>query len=93
VSGGPFGGGNANAARQFRSSPAQNNSTELAGPNFGYYGRYDVILYRINAEYASLYSENGSSSINLSQPYTNVNNGLGIFTGLAADTLRITVTK
>jgi hypothetical protein len=93
ISGGPFGGGNNNPARQFRSSPAQTSSTELAGPNFTYYGRYDVILYKINAEYAALYSDNGSSSINLSQPFTNITNGLGIFTGLASDTIRITVTQ
>jgi Domain of unknown function (DUF4249) len=92
--GGPFGGNiNNNAARQFRSSPTQTSNSELLGLNFRYYGRYEVVLYKINAEYASLYSDNGNSSINLSQPFTNVNNGLGIFTGLASDTLRITVTK
>jgi Domain of unknown function (DUF4249) len=88
-----FGGNTTNLSRQFRSNPSRSTSTELIGPNFQYYGRYDLILYKINGEYASLYENNGSSSINLTAPFTNVENGLGIFTGIASDTLRLTVKK
>jgi hypothetical protein len=88
---GPFGGGN--PQRQFRISPTQGNSTEIPGPQFSYYGRYEIVLHRINPEYATLYADNGNSSLNLSQPFTNVTNGLGIFTGYSSDTIIVNVIK
>jgi hypothetical protein len=92
-SGGPFGGTGGNNQRSFRQSPVQGSSVELRSQLFSYYGNYNVILFRINAEYASLYADNGSSSLNLTTPYTNVTNGLGIFTGIASDTLKFVVKK
>lgn len=79
--------------RQFRSRPQATNAYEIRPRQFVYYGAHDLILYRINAEYASLYDGNGSNSLNLTAPYTNVKNGLGIFTGVSADTLKLRVTK
>jgi hypothetical protein len=86
-----FGGGS--NRRFFRQAPFQGNNTDLQGQLFRYYGNYNLILFRINVEYASLYADNGTSSINLTTPYTNVTNGLGIFTGMASDTLKFVVTK
>ncbi|MEN9611807.1 MAG: hypothetical protein RLZZ628_2621 [Bacteroidota bacterium] len=86
-----FGGGS--NRRFFRQAPFQGNNTDLQGQLFRYYGNYNLILFRINVEYASLYADNGTSSINLTTPYTNVTNGLGIFTGMASDTLKFAVTK
>lgn len=77
----------------FRSEPEQTSTYELGFQSFTYYGTHRVILYRLNAEYAPLYDDNRNSSQNLSTPYTNVLGGLGIFTGLNADTLSIEVTK
>jgi hypothetical protein len=77
----------------FRSEPEQNSSFEVGFQNFTYYGQHQVVLYRLNAEYASLYDDNGNSSQNLTTPYSNIVGGLGIFTGLNADTLMIKVTK
>ncbi|NJO24567.1 MAG: hypothetical protein HC867_00495 [Bacteroidia bacterium] len=42
-------------------------------------------------EYAALYNSNGNSSQNLTTVPTNVQNGLGIFTGVNADTVFVTV--
>jgi hypothetical protein len=42
-------------------------------------------------DYASLYSENSTSSQNLTNPSTSIVNGYGIFTGLNADTLYLNV--
>ncbi len=77
----------------FRSEPEQNSSFEVGFQNFTYYGTHQVLLYRLNAEYASLYDDNGNSSQNLTTPYSNIVGGLGIFTGLNADTLMLEVTK
>ena len=75
----------------FRSNPLQSNTFQIRSRQFQYYGRHWIILYKINAEYAALYQNNGNSSLNIKTPYTNVTNGLGIFTGINADTLKIRV--
>ena len=51
------------------------------------FGRHQVIVYKVNPEYALMLSEQSSSSFSLSEPYTNVINGRGIFTGMTSDTL------
>lgn len=80
-------------SRQFRSRPQATSAYEIRPRQFVYYGRHDMILYRINGEYASLHDDSGSNSLNLTAPYTNVKNGLGIFTGVSADTLKLLVSK
>ena len=57
------------------------------------FGTHRVIVFRVNPEYAALYESSGSSSVSLAQPPTNVNNGLGIFSGLSGDTLLFEVEK
>jgi hypothetical protein len=52
-----------------------------------------LILYHLNADYAALYNDTGNSSQNLTNPTTNIENGLGIFTGINADTLLLNVIK
>jgi Domain of unknown function (DUF4249) len=59
--------------------------------NFTYLGNHNVLLFRINKEYNEALKSSGTRSLNLTNPYTNVVNGLGIFTGLTADTLHINV--
>ena len=61
--------------------------------SFNYYGHYQVILLRVNDEYINLLKSNSrGSSQNLTNPPTNVNNGLGIFTAMQADMLALRVT-
>ena len=79
--------------RAFRSEPQQTNTWNIQSLSFRYYGAHHVILYRLNAEYAALYEDSGSNSTNLTSPFTNVSNGLGIFTGVNADTIVVTVVK
>ncbi len=78
--------------------PSFNRPTQLAGaeietPRIQYYGMHDILLMHVQPEYAALYETNGSSSLNLAPPPTNIENGLGIFTGYAADTLQLLVKK
>lgn len=57
------------------------------------FGRYAVIVFRVNPEYAALYAVSSSSSQSITQPPTNVENGLGVFTGVSSDTLYFEVKK
>lgn len=79
--------------RFFRNAPTQSNQYEIQSMQFQYYGRHRLILYHLNADYAALYNDTGNSSQNLTNPTTNIENGLGIFTGINADTLLLNVIK
>lgn len=76
----------------FRLPPHRGDSQQVTLGRFSYYGEHVVILYRIQPEYAALYESSGSNSNDLVAPPTNINGGLGIFTGVhAADTLSVHV--
>lgn len=77
----------------FRNQPTQTSSAQLDARDFSYYGIYNVILYKLNPDYAALYNGSGNNSQNLTKPICNINNGLGIFSGINADTLKITITQ
>jgi hypothetical protein len=86
-------GGNA-PTRFFRGEPIQGNSSTIGSRQFEYYGTYYVILFHVNPDYAALYKEQeSSSSLNLTSPFTNVVNGLGIFTAIHSDTVLFKVKK
>ncbi|CAH0995716.1 hypothetical protein EMA8858_01841 [Emticicia aquatica] len=78
---------------RFTNEPLTGSSNILRSQSFEYFGNHDVILYRVNAEYAALYQSSGTTSQNLSTPPTSIINGLGIFTGINADTLKFLVKK
>jgi hypothetical protein len=79
--------------RAFRNEPVQNESQELRGMSFTYYGRHRVILFRLNPEYAALYEDLNTTSLDLTAPPSNITNGLGIFTGINSDTLYVQVNE
>ena len=60
---------------------------------FSHYGTHEIIVYRVNPEYAALYESSGNSTLSLEEPPTNIENGLGIFTGASSDTLYLEVIK
>ena len=60
---------------------------------FSHYGTHQIIVYRVNPEYATLYDSSGNSTLSLEEPPTNIENGLGIFTGASSDTLYLEVVK
>lgn len=55
------------------------------------FGMHQIIIFRVNPEYAALYETSGTTSTTITQPPTNVVNGLGLFTGLSSDTLFLNV--
>lgn len=77
--------------RSFRSRPEQGSLQMLDPMQFTYYGTHQIILYRLNAEYADLYEQIEATSLDIEAPPSNVENGLGIFTGINSDTLIVEV--
>jgi len=73
----------------FRSEPTQDYTQDINSRSFMYYGLHRIILYKLNAEYAELYEQLGTSSLDITAPPSNIENGLGIFTGVNSDTLYI----
>ena len=57
------------------------------------FGTHRVIVYKVNQEYADLYVSLEQDSRNLNEPFSNVNNGLGIFTAFNSDTLYFELKK
>lgn len=95
---GPNGGGGGNPngdvpPTERLSQPSQTNTQSINQRQFSYYGNYQFILFKVNAEYNNLYNNRGQSSLNLTNPPTNITNGFGIFTAMNADTVTIKVVK
>ena len=61
--------------------------------NLQQYGTYRIIIYQVNPEYAALFNDAGNTSLTINEPPTNVENGVGIFTGVNSDTLYLEVKK
>lgn len=78
---------------RFFNEPLTGINNTLRSQSFQYFGNHNIVLYRVNAEYAALYQSSGTTSQNLSTPPTSIVNGLGIFTGINADTLKFAVNK
>lgn len=70
---------------EFTSEPTQEGLFQLR-PMIHYtqYGWHKVTLYKVNEEYALLYETSNQDSRDLNEPYSNINNGLGIFSGFAS---------
>ena len=77
----------------FRKAPTSNNSEMLRPMEFEYFGTHRIILFHVLPDYAALYEQNSSSSLNLTNPSTSISNAYGIFTGLSSDTLMLEVKK
>jgi hypothetical protein len=69
----------------------QVSSFQTQQMTFNFLGNYKVLLFRINKEYSDALNSGGGTSLNLTNPYTNVVNGLGVFTAMRADTLDLKV--
>lgn len=92
--GGNNGGNNNNTPSLHRLlQPVQTNIQTVNQRQFSYYGNYQFILFKVNSEYTNLYNNRGQSSLNLTNPPTNIVNGFGIFTAMNADTINIKVIK
>ncbi len=83
-----------NFINRFQTSPVQDSTFRISTNSVGYYGKYTVKLYKVTKDYASLYQSRTQSSTNLNEPFSNITNGLGIFTSFSAcDSLSFNVVK
>jgi len=73
--------------------PSQADQFEIRFRNLMYFGTYRVILYHVNQEFANLFDNPTMNSVNISEPLSNIENGLGIFTGISADTVYFELKK
>lgn len=58
-----------------------------------FFGTYQIVVYRVNPEYAALYSTSEATSSSIVEPATNIENGLGIMTGISTDTILFEVNE
>jgi len=67
--------------------PSSDDFYTITMRNVSYLGTHRVILYAVTEDYARMNEQNSTSSISLTDPYTNVENGYGLFSAFATDTL------
>ncbi len=79
--------------RRFNNEPTTAKVGNIQPQSFQYFGKHYAVLYRLNPDYAALYKSGGTTTQNISTPPTSITNGLGIFTGVNADTLMVNVYK
>ncbi len=78
----------------FTSPPLQDSIFTIRPMQFRYFGQYNLILFKITDDYASVYeSINQSSLDDLTEPVTNIENARGIFTSFNSDTLQFYVVE
>ena len=79
---------------EFVSTPIQDNFfTILPFIHYTQFGTHRIIVYRVNEEYALLYETIEQDSRDLNEPFTNIINGQGIFSGFASDTVYLEINK
>jgi hypothetical protein len=73
------------------SQPVTGTEIDIHPMMIRYFGKNRIILYHINPEYSTFFMRQASTSQSYQEPPTNIVNGLGIFTGINADTLYLNV--
>jgi len=76
---------------QMDSRPINDSVYELTPRELTHYGTHQIIIYSVNEEYVALYNTQEQDSHELNEPFTNIEEGLGIFTAFTSDTLYLEV--
>jgi hypothetical protein len=71
--------------------PSVADQYEVRRRNLMYFGTYRIVVFRVNAEFANLFDNPTMSSVTLTEPPSNLENGLGIFTAYSTDTVYLEV--
>ena len=74
-------------ASRFVSEPSISNEYRVSFRTVTHLGKHIMILYRVNQEYVDLYESRDQDSRNLNEPLTNIENGLGVFSAFASDSV------
>jgi hypothetical protein len=72
-------------------SPTNTSEARLGTRNLNFFGHYRIILFKVNDEFADLYSQTEVNSNNITSPVSLIKNGFGVFTGMASDTTYLEV--
>lgn len=80
-------------ASRFVSAPSISNEYRLSFRTVTHLGKHLMILYRVNQEYVDLYESREQDSRNLNEPLTNIENGLGVFSAFASDSVYFNAVK
>jgi hypothetical protein len=79
---------NYDSFRKTSTSPINTDTYTLAPRRqLSFWGNYRLIIYKVNKEYVDLYESMSQSSMSITEPPSNIDNGLGIFTGINSDTI------
>lgn len=78
-------------AFQMITEPTNNNYYEIDTRDLDYFGTHRIVFTSVNEEYVYLYNSLSQDSRELNEPYSNIENGLGIFTAFNSDTLYLEV--
>jgi len=78
---------------QMITRPISDDHYEISMRDLTHYGTYRILFYSVNQEYVRLYESLDQDTRELNEPYSNITNGLGIFTAFNSDTLYFEVTK
>lgn len=77
--------------RRFVFPPTNNNEFRIQRFSVSYYGDHIAKIYRVNQEYADLYQSRNQDSRDLNEPLKNIENGLGIFSAFASQSVSFSV--
>ncbi len=79
---------------EFVSSPTRDPAfTILPFIHYTQFGAHRVVVYRVNEEYALLYESLEQDSRDLNEPFSNITNGVGIFSAFSSDTVYFEIEK
>lgn len=67
--------------------PMQTDVYNIHSRMLMHYGEYMVVLFRVTQDYANMFERIDNTSQSLTEPYSNIENGKGIFTAIASDTI------
>lgn len=81
-----FGGMGGRPNFRFTTEPTSLDVYNIRTMELSQYGTHRVVLYHVNQEYADLFESYDQDSRTLTEPLTNINNGVGIFTSFSSDT-------
>ena len=76
---------------QMITEPTNNNYYAINIRQLEYFGTHRIVFTSVNEEYVYLYNSLSQDSRELNEPYSNIANGLGIFTAFNSDTLYLEV--
>lgn len=87
----PGGHGPGGFAFEMITKPTNNTFYAVEPVQLEYYGTHRIIITSVNDEYVNLYNSLDQDTRELNEPFSNIENGLGIFTAFNSDTLYLAV--